>query len=269
MSSPWWSKFAPPPPLQDAAWLDAFAPKTPAPTEQLPVSSTPTPGAPVAQLESVILAYNNGLSFFASASVYTNAEEGVTIHKIDTATAAAISARVKPAAAEYNLPVTYALACLAIESTLDPQCQNGNLGVNSAGVKRSNPDNDPMLYDMGIAQLKLTYLVGSAPGVTDHDSALAFALDIDKAIPYFASLMATKYLWAQNVVQQNNSSAPDVRLNASPLLLATGAYNFGDEGMLAYYEDGQFPSHCQHVIDLEQYFATKWGRPSVFASLPK
>lgn len=256
-------------PLQDQPFLDKFAPKTPAPSEQLPVSNAPQAGAPVAQLEDVILGYNNGLSFFANADVYTNAEEGVTIHKIDAATAANISARVKPAAAEYNLPVTYALACLAIESTLDPDCINGNLGVDSAGHQRSNPTNDPLLYDCGIAQAKLKYLIGSAPGVTDHDSALAFALDVDRAIPYFCSIMCGNILWATNYIQENQgrSSAPNPLMN-NPLILGTDSYNYGRTGVLTYYENGTMPSHGLHVINLESYFAKKWGRPSVFASLP-
>jgi hypothetical protein len=213
------------------------------------------------QLEDVIRSYNNGLSNWATpeATLWSDVVKGVIIHKIDLPTAAAISTRVKPSAVMYELPLTFVLACLAIESTLDPRCENGNLGPGE-----SNTANDPLGYDMGIAQLKLRYLVGSAPGVTDAPSALAFAFDVDKAIPYFCSLMATKYLWAQNVIQQNNSSAPDSRLNEFPLLLATGAYNFGDNGMLVYYENGTFPTHCQHVLNLEQYFAGKLGVTSQF-----
>jgi hypothetical protein len=160
--------------------------------------------------------------------------------------------------------LSVSLACLAIESTLDPACQNANTGTNSLGVARSNPDNNPMLYDMGIAQLKLTYI--TAPGVVDHASALAFALDIDKAIPYFVSIMNGHLVWALATIQDNTSSIPDPRLS-NPWLLATGAYNFGPTGMLAYYKNGTFPSHCQEVIDLEEYFATKRGVPSIFADL--
>ena len=233
------------------------------------------------QLEQIILNYNNGLSNFANgATVWPPSTasaqllgEGVLIHKIDLPTAALISTRIKYGLGSLTelMPgmdlVSYALACLAIESTLDPNCQNANTGVNSLGVARSNPNNDPMLYDMGIAQLKLEYI--KAPGVVDHASALAFALDVDKAIPYFASIMADHVSWAQGIIAKNTSSAPDVRLS-NPLLLATGAYNFGDTGMLnTYYETGMFPSHCQDVIDLEEYFSTKRGVPSIFADLPK
>lgn len=217
------------------------------------------------QVEDAILLYNNGLSNWATAieGVWNDLVKGVVIHKIDLPTAAAVSTRVKPSAAAVGLPLAYVLGCLAIESTLDPACQNGNLGPGE-----SNTANDPLGYDMGIAQLKLRYLVDVAPGVTDAPSALAFALDIDKAIPYFCSLMAGKLLWAQNIAQANTSSAPDVRLTSAPLLLATGAYNFGETGMLAYYEGGTFPSHCQQVLDLSRYFEAKLGEPDIFADLP-
>lgn len=228
------------------------------------------------QLEDIILGYNSGLSNWdeatnpnAAQGFWTNTEEGVVIHKIDLATAASISSRVKYSLSPFALVmpgvdfVSYVLACLAIESTLDPLCQNGNIGVNALGVPRSNPDNNPMLYDMGIAQLKLEYI--TAPGVTDHTSALAFALDINRAIPYFVTEMAGRIKWAQQVIKDNTSSAPDARLTASAPLLATGAYNFGEEGMLEdYYEKGLFPSHCQNVIDLTNYFDSKRGVTTPF-----
>lgn len=263
MGVPWWSKFAPIIPLQDQPWLYAFAPKTQAPAAaQLPVAPPPhaVSGSPVEVWQS-ILAYNNGLSNWETAIPWVDKIKGVVIHKIDEPTAKAVATRLKPSASQYDMPWTVALACVAIESTFDPLCQNGNLGPGE-----SNTANDPLGYDMGICQFKLRYLVGSAPGVTDAATAKDFALDIDKALPYFCSLMATKYLWAQNIVQQNTSSAPDSRFNSFPWLLSTGAYNFGDNGMLAYYESGQFPTHCQHVLDLEAYFAAKLGRQSVFTT---
>lgn len=234
------------------------------------------------QLEDIILEYNHALDLFKTDDVYHNPVEGITIHKITPDQAAAISTRIKPAATQYELPLTYALACLAIESTFDPNCDNANIGVNSKGEPRSNPTNDPLRHDCGECQFKLLYLIykkrvvdvvtgkpmlnrdGSVmmipgiPGVVDHDTALAFALNVDKAIPYFCSLMADKMLWAQNVIERDTSSAPDVRLR-NPLLLATGAYNFGETGMLTYFENGTFPSHCQHVVNLEAYFAGKLG----------
>jgi hypothetical protein len=223
------------------------------------------------QTEDVIQDYNNALDLFRSSDVYHNPVEGVTIHKITAAQAAAISTRIKPAAAQYELPLSYALACLAIESTFDPECENANIGVNAAGVARSNPTNDPLGYDMGIAQLKLRYLIGSvadADSVVDAASAKAFAFSVDRAIPYFCSLMADKIMWATNVIERDTSSAPDVRLR-NPLLLATGSYNFGETGMLEYFENGTFPSHCQHVVNLSRYFSSKLGVADIFANLPE
>ncbi len=219
------------------------------------------------QFYEAILAYNNGLSNFANGvTVWTNAEEGVVIHRITESQALEISTRIKPNAAKEGVPISVTAACLAIESTLDPLCENHNIGKNSAGVARSNPNNNPMQYDMGVAQLKLMYLVGQ-PGVSDFESAKAFAFDIDRAIAYHCGLMAAKILWAANIIKNNQSAKPDPRLS-NPVLLATGAYNFGNTGMLAYYNDGEFPSHCQHVIDLEAHFAKSIGAPSAFANLP-
>ena len=260
-----WKFNPPPPPLHpNADWLLKYAPKTPPPdSPQTIAAAIPQGGLDDVQVEAAILEYNNNLSQWVNNPLveWTDAIKGVVIHKIDLATAATISTRVKPAAAQYQLPLTFVLGCLAIESTLDPTCQNGNLGPGE-----SNTANDPLGYDMGVAQFKLRYLVGYAPGVTDASSANAFALDADKAIPYFCSLMASKVIWATNVIQENTSSSPDSRLN-NPLLLATGAYNFGEEGMLVYYENGSFPSHCQQVLDLERYFAEKLGVASVFSAL--
>jgi hypothetical protein len=267
----WWEKFAfrPPPKPPDLSFLDKYAPKTRAPSipqTVAPAMPAMTGVAPL-QTKDAILRYNNGLSFFAKSDMYENSAEGVVIHRITDDQAAAISTRIKPSAFQYELPLAYALACLAIESTLDPQCVNKNIGTNAAGVVRSNPSNDPAGSDVLIAQLKLKYLVNAAPGVGNVDEALAFALDVDKAIPYFCSLMATKVLWATNIIERDSSSAPDVRFKQYPFLLATGNYNFGPTGMLSYYETGQFPSHCQHVVDLSKYFSKALGQPDVFPDI--
>lgn len=273
MNLDWLAKFLPPAPPptnpNGANWYYKFARFVAAPTapQTTAVSIPTTAQKGHMQVRDAILAYNNGIANFAGGlTEWQNAEEGVAIHKITLDQANAISTRIKPSCEAYELPLTYTLACLAIESDLDPNCQNANIGVTASGVKRSNPNNDPLLYDMGIAQLKLTYLVNVAHGVTDHDSALAFALDVNRAIPYHCSLMASKVLWAQNVIQQNTSSVPDPRLN-NPYMLATAAYNFGNTGVMTYYETGQFPSHCQHVLDLETYFAKQLGVKSIFADL--
>lgn len=267
------------------------------------------------QTYQVMQNYNNSMALFAHSDTYENAEEGVTIHKITTEQAMANSTRLKVAAAAESIPLTIAMGCEAIESTFDPNCMNENIGTTSAGVARSNPTNNPLYYDIGAVQFKDEYLIGVARGVTDVDSAKRFALDVDEALPYFCGLMASKILWAQNIIQANaalrlttnaalqhaqvtlselqatygpttdptqmaeiasaanavksaqdeydTACKPDHRL-ANPYLLATGAYNFGNTGMLAYYEQGVFPSHCQHVLDLERYFAAQLGVESVF-----
>lgn len=266
MDLSWLAKFAPPIKL-DLSFLDKFAPKTPAPSAPQTVpTQVPTPSkgtAPAMQTYEAIQGYNNSLSEFTNgATSWQDTVKGVVIHKIDTPTAEAISARIKVAAEQEQIPLTYALACLAIESTLDPACVNGNLGPGE-----SNTANDPLGYDTGIAQLKLRYLVGYAPGVTDADTARAFALDVNRAIPYFCSLMAGKVLWAQNTIDANPNTKCDPRMR-NKYLLATAAYNFGNTGVMTYFENGTFPSHCQHVINLETYFAQKLGLESIFANLP-
>lgn len=213
-------------------------------------------------LARAILEYNNGLLFFKLASSYTVALKGVVIHKIDAVQAAAVAEAIAGGAKEYDLDPCFLSGCLLIESTGDPNCQNGNLGPGE-----SNTQNDPLGYDMGVAQLKLRYLVGSAQGVSDAAEARAFALDITQAIPYFCSLMAGKVAYAQTVIAKNTSSVPDKRLN-NPYLLATGMYNFGDTGMVEnYYVKGLFPSHCQQVEDLTNYAAKATGQPSIFGNL--
>jgi hypothetical protein len=210
-----------------------------------------------------ILSYNNSYPAFTGAvAVWTNPEEGVIVHKIFETQALEIAMKIKEYAPAEGVPITVTAACLAIESRLDPLCENHNIGKTSAGVPRSNPNDDPMQYDMGIAQLKLMYLLGE-PGVTDFDSARVYAFDLDRAIGRHCRLMASKIAWAESIIQNNASATPDARLS-NPILLGTGAYNFGDTGMLAYYKSGAFPSHCQAVIDLERYFSSAMGTPSAF-----
>lgn len=213
-------------------------------------------------LAQAILTYNNGLAFFKLSGSYFVAAKGVVIHKIDAVQAAPIAEAIEAGAKDYELDQCFLTGCLLIESTGDPACQNGNLGPGE-----SNTQNDPLGYDIGIAQLKLRYLVGAAQGVTDAPSARAFAFDIAKAIPHFCSLMASKVAYAKTVIADNTSCAPDPRLN-DPYLLGTGMYNFGNTGMVEnYYATGLFPSHCQQVEDLTNYVAKATGQPSIFATL--
>jgi hypothetical protein len=216
------------------------------------------------QFYEAILSYNNSFPAFTGAiAEWTNPQEGVIMHKIFETQALAISTTIKTYAPTEGVPITVTAACLAIESRFDPLCENHNIGKTSAGVPRSNPNDDPMQYDMGIAQLKLMYLLGE-PGVSDFDSARAYAFDLDKSIARHCRLMASKIAWATSIIQNNQSAQPDPRLS-NAVLLGTGAYNFGNTGMLAYYNSGAFPSHCQSVIDLERYFASAMGTPSVFS----
>lgn len=93
---------------------------------------------------------------------------------------------------------------------------------------------------------------------------MSFALDITRAIPYHCDDMSGLVATAKEIIAANTSSVPDPRLS-NPYLLAACLYNFGRTGGKAIYESGQFPSHCQHVLDLEQSFAKQLGVPSCFA----
>lgn len=210
-----------------------------------------------------ILAYNNNLSNFAKGTPWTDATKGVVIHKITAEQAQIVASQVKEQAPKAGLPYLFTLGCIAIESTLDPLCVNGNLGPGE-----SNVANDPGGYDTGLCQLKLKYLVPKPCATVEE--ARAFALDPVRAIPYHVSIMAGNVLWMQNWIENNDSSAPDPRFldpAAGPLLGGTLAYNFGRTGALTYLENGSFPSHCQQVLDLTNYFAAKTGQTSPFAGL--
>ena len=235
-------------------WVPRPAPPTGVPTDAV---------APSDKLASVIFTYNATKPYFAISDSWSVPAKGVIIHKITQAQANEISTAVQAAATKYGLPLTYALACLAVESVLDPNCVNGNLGPGE-----SNTANDPLGYDDGIAQLKLRYLVGAAPGVTDSASAYLFAKDVNRAAPYFCSLMAGHFAAAKEILAKDTSSAPDVRLR-NPWVYATGSYNFGETGMAKVFASGEYPSHCTSVVSDEQYFAAKLGLPSIFADLPK
>jgi hypothetical protein len=78
--------------------------------------------------------------------------------------------------------------------------------------------------------------------------------------------MQGKMAWASSVIAANRSSVPDPRLS-DVRLLATGAYNFGETGMLAIYNSGAFPDHCASVLGDEKYFAGKLGVSSIFSDL--
>lgn len=212
-----------------------------------------TPAAPDA-LANEILKYNNSLTFFVGGKTYSNGVS--TLHQITQAQANEIALAVRKYNQMYpELTIPYILGCLAIESCLDPAAENKN--TEKGG---SNPNNNPMGYDEGIAQLKLMYLP-DIDGVTLAQK-LNFALTPEHAIGAFCENMVGKLKWAEQTIANNTSSVPDPRLS-NKYLLATGAYNFGEGGMLDKYQSGEFPNHCAHVQSLEQAFAKALGLPSV------
>ncbi len=229
------------------------------------LSGTPEVTSPAPQwtpLANVILIYNNSRPFFILGPTYANAAKGVLIHKITPVQAQVLASVIDAAATKCGLWIPYVLACLAIESCLDPNCVNGNLGPG-----RSNPTNDPLGYDVGVAQEKERYLLGYH-GVLTAADARAFALDINDAIPYFCALMVGKIAAAQTIIAATPLTVkPDPRMK-NPLMLGTWMYNEGDTGAITAYNAGQFPNHCASVLGDEEYFAGKLGVPSIFAQLP-
>lgn len=235
-----------------------------APPVQLP---PPVPVSSLSPLAKVILDYNQSRPFFALSDSYSIPAKGVIIHKITAAQAQILAGAIAESAAKYGLPISYVLACLAIESCLDPNCVNGNLGPG-----RSNPTNDPLGYDDGVGQEKLRYLIGYH-GILTADEARQFAFDIPKAVDYHCAVMAGDIAWAKQIIAQYPSIG-DPRFH-DPLVLATGAYNFGKTGILDNYymkdvftdgQDGR-SNHCQTVINDEAFFAKQIGVTSCFASL--
>ena len=130
--------------------------------------------------------------------------KGVRLHRIDRPMANEIGTIVEQAAAANKIPLSYLMACIAIESAFDPQASNGNfLGTNKTTVPNGwGPDarpttngHDPGGFDMGACQLKLKYLIGNR-GLTTIQQALDFAMDVNMAIPYMSDAMSTKLIWA-------------------------------------------------------------------------
>jgi hypothetical protein len=216
-----------------------------------------------ASIEQLLLAYNNRITF--TNGVFLNPRKGVAIHKLVPDQAAQIADALRAALAPdqpgqpARLPLSYALACLCIESLFDPACMNGNL-------LGSNPNNDPAGYDVGIAQLKLRYLIGADAKTVDD--ARAFALDPTKAIPHFVARMGAALVVAEaNIAELQPGSAilPQFR---NPYYYATGAYNFGATGMRKVVDTATVPPvHCEQVVKFEQNFATALGTTSIFTDI--
>lgn len=182
-------------------------------------------------------------------------------HKISQADAnliATVLAAVVDSAPQGSpaLPLSYVLACLAIESAFDPKAENSNqMGSNKAG--------EPGGYDVGIAQLKLRYLAIEL-GSSIEDARL-FALDPTRAIPHFAGLMQGHLQWWATAFQ--HSKLPSLR---NKYYAATMTYNFGREGLLNHLIADDFPknalgeTHGDIVVQLERRFANQLNTTSVF-----
>jgi len=213
----------------------------------------------------------SNLSFMKWNSVWADPSAGTAFHRIDgtlaTALAKVISlqcvAYAEPAALQ--LPICFYLACIAIESRFDPQCQNGNF-------HSSNLTHDPAGYDVGIAQLKLKYLA-PALGV-DVPTANTYALNPEQALPYMAKLMRELVQFATALIGANAGDSAILPAFCNPWLVATCAYNFGETGMAGtadspgiFQTATEIPAHGKLVIELEQGFCKQLGLPSVFASI--
>jgi hypothetical protein len=91
----------------------------------------------------------------------------------------------------------------------------------------------------------------------DIDRATAFAMNPRMAIPYFASIMAEKIAWAKTLIATTPSP---LALYHDPLMVATAAYNEGEEGFVKdYYAPGVALHHCSSVQDFERFCALKLG----------
>jgi hypothetical protein len=232
-------------------WISKFFP---VPVPGAPAQSDPPGAYPNSLLSRVILAYNNGKSYFKLSPTWTVLVGGaanVIIHKVSITQANAIAALLTSLAGP-NYPLQFLLACLAVESVLDPACQNANLAANESNA--GAPQNLAG-YDMGIAQLKLKYVM-SATGL-GVNQAMDFALDIKTAVPYHIQAMNALLLKADQILA-NPSSAADPRMN-NRWMLATWMYNEGEEGAMAAYNAGEFPNHCASVLGDIQYFERSLG----------
>ncbi len=198
-------------------------------------------------LTQLILDQNWKTSFIDGQLVI--AEKGVVIHKIDETQGQAVADRVKAEAVD-GFTVEYVLACLCIESVFDVQCQNGNfLGSNKA--------KDPCGYDVGVAQGKIRYLLGSNE-IEDVFAAHAFLCDPSKAVPWFANKMREELAFADKLIPTLPATVNPVYKNR--FAVSTLAYNFGDEGAEKMISENEpTPSHVLHVAHLEYAFAKTLG----------
>lgn len=169
--------------------------------------------------------------------------KGVMLHKITAATAGEIATLFLNEQTKWPVPLTFALACADIESIFDPGAQNGNFAGSNPGCTLDG-------FDMGLCQLKLKYLIGN--GITTIGQAYDVAMDPAKALPVFFRKYAGLIAWAQSI-EHERSSAWNPKYGV--LANATMAYNFGEDGAKSKIVTGEAVSHCDHVIDLEAWFA--------------
>jgi hypothetical protein len=207
------------------------------------------PSTDADKLAQVIFNANARVPFKGDA--WVNYKSGSMIHRItpDLAVVIANVIRAQPIQSSPSMPLSYLLACLCIESAMDPYAMNGNfLG--------SNPIKDAGGYDVGIAQLKIKYLV------LDINGSYTTALSAKDAIPLFIARMVTHVKAAEALTLKPPFT--------NAYLYATGAYQLGDTGMANWYraaENTTWPKHCLQVLDLEHSFATALGVPSIFQGL--
>jgi hypothetical protein len=215
---------------------------------------------PVEALAQLILRTNNSSKLFGKEAVWAPPGHGSIIHKIDSQVAlykVALAFDQVDSENDGSLELQYMLGCVSEESLFDPDAQNGNL-------LGSNKANDPLGYDVGLCQLKLRYLSGATEA--NVDSMRLLALDPVLALRAFYKKMLGLYAWAQSIQPHLNSSA--INPKATNLLwLTTGAYNFGEDGMLALVEKGAMVGHSDDVTKNEVNFAAQLGVPSLMKEL--
>jgi hypothetical protein len=208
---------------------------------------------------AIILAKNWTYSY-DSDGVYPFLSKGGAIHKIDKPTSEAI-AKVIIDNADGGLTVPYLMACIAEESLFDPACENGNYSY--VGHVGSNPTKSPDGFDVGIAQLKLKFLMDDKK--FDVTAAAVFAKDITKAIPYMATTMKLLLGYADALIQDTKPRTDTPLGMMNRYSIATGAYNFGRTGMKQLVTSATtLPSHCVTIMSYEKQYAKQLNLKSVF-----
>lgn len=222
-----------------------------------PTSVTPSAGPEDLRrcVRDIILEMNGGPNY--NVGVLYNPQKGTLIHKISEETADTLAGIMIAASTESGLQLSYGMACLCAESLFDPQCQNGNL-------MGSNKTNQPDGYDVGIAQLKLRYLIGTL-GIADVHSAETFALDPTKAIPYCFKSMYSRLAVADEYISRQRAVAEYAGFT-NRYYVATAEYNFGKTGF-EEMDHAKALSHCDIVEKYEKKFSKLLGEPSVFGDI--